>query len=119
MSDSLLAVDKYNLVIVVPDYKHADLKYFTEINKLAADAEKDSVAVYGMMNIAQPADVEAFRHTAQTSFPFFTADDKLLKTMIRSNPGVFLFKKGTILHKWHRLKLPDYATMRAEYMNKK
>jgi hypothetical protein len=38
-----------------------------------------------------------------------------LKTIIRSNPGVLLLKKGVILNKWHYGKLPSFEELKAEY----
>ena len=37
------------------------------------------------------------------------ADETVLKTMVRSNPGYLLLKEGTILHKWSWANLPDTA----------
>ena len=34
-------------------------------------------------------------------------DDITMKTMIRSNPGLMLLKKGTIYNKWSQAELPD------------
>ena len=40
-------------------------------------------------------------------YPFLMADDVLLKTMIRSNPGLMLLRKGSILMKWHYNDTPS------------
>ncbi len=44
---------------------------------------------------------EAFRHANQLAAPYFFADATVLKTMVRSNPGVLLMNNGTVLAKWH------------------
>jgi len=44
---------------------------------------------------------EAFRHTNQLAAPYFFADATVLKTMVRSNPGVLLLSEGSVLDKWH------------------
>lgn len=44
---------------------------------------------------------ESFRHQTQLAAPYYFADATVLKTMIRSNPGVILLKDGKVLAKWH------------------
>ncbi|WP_420316697.1 BT_3928 family protein [Ekhidna sp.] len=44
---------------------------------------------------------ESFRHKNQLAAPYFFADATVLKTMVRSNPGVLLLQDGTVLAKWH------------------
>ena len=43
------------------------------------------------------------------------ADDILLKTIVRSNPGVVLWKNGKIVDKWHIDKLPSGEELLKEY----
>ena len=64
----------------------------------------------------EPKKIEDFRHDAQAAYPFYTADDLLIKTMMRSNPGIFLLKNGHIIHKWHIKKLPDFEAIKNEYI---
>jgi curved DNA-binding protein CbpA len=47
---------------------------------------------------------------------FFTADEKLIKTIGRSNPGIILWKDGKILEKWHYKKLPPFDKVAAKYL---
>ena len=52
----------------------------------------------------------------ETGLPIdvYTADDILLKTIVRSNPGIVLWKDGIILDKWHKSQLPTYEDVKAE-----
>lgn len=47
---------------------------------------------------------------------YLTADDILLKTIIRSNPGLVLWKNGVILQKWHKRQLPGFAEIESSFI---
>ena len=51
--------------------------------------------------------MEAFRHEHQLAVPYYYADATVLKTIIRSNPGIALWKDGTVLGNWHHNDTPD------------
>ncbi|MCF6361030.1 MAG: DoxX family protein [Cyclobacteriaceae bacterium] len=57
-------------------------------------------------------DFEKFRHTYQLAAPYFYGDATVLKAMIRSNPGLMLFKDGTVLGKWHFNDVPRAEEVR-------
>lgn len=46
----------------------------------------------------------------------YMGDDIMLKTIIRSNPGLLLMRKGLIVHKWHYRQLPGWSEMQSQYI---
>jgi len=63
--------------------------------------------------------VDEFRHKYGTAYPFYTADETPLKTIIRSNPGLVMFKHGVVINKWHYRHLPIFENLDREYFEKK
>jgi len=51
--------------------------------------------------------LENLRHEAQLAIPYFYADGTVLKTIMRSNAGLWLLKNGVVKGKWHLNDSPD------------
>ena len=49
---------------------------------------------------------EKFRHENQLPVPFYFADATVLKTIVRSNPGMALWQNGNVLGNWHHNDTP-------------
>lgn len=71
-------------------------------------------AVFGGLTEEGIADL---RSQAGIDFPCYEADDLLLKTIMRSNPGLLLLKEGKVIHKWHHRQLPSIEDLRIKYLN--
>lgn len=76
----------------------ADMKELAQ--KLSGRVE---VAV---LTSSDEASFEAFRHEHQLSVPYFYSDATVLKTIVRSNPGLWLLKDGVVKGKWHHNDVP-------------
>jgi len=59
-----------------------------------------------ILTASSEEDTEAFRHEHQLAVPYAFTDATVLKTMIRSNPGITLWKEGTVLGNWHERDAP-------------
>lgn len=57
-----------------------------------------------------------FKMKSGLNADYYGADDILLKTIVRSNPGIVLWKDGKIIYKWHKDKLPKYEEVKAKHM---
>lgn len=102
-------------------YKHnwkvAFMEDYTSIIKPLA--EQATKAGFGVSIVSGGADKEVMQDFLQQSginASIYTADDILLKTIIRSNPGIVLWKDGKIVKKWHKSKLPDFQVIKSTYM---
>ena len=83
--------------------------YYEKINAFAKIAEKEEMRFIGLS--ASGVDyVASFRHSAkiQAPFPIWGTDETVLKTMIRSNPGLILIKDGKVLNQWHINDFPEF-----------
>ncbi|HLP51813.1 MAG TPA: DoxX family protein [Chitinophagales bacterium] len=116
ITDTLLHDPNYSLMVVSHDLSKTSEAAFKQLNVLAAAAEKAGVKFYAVT--LNDGHVEEFRHRNQTAFPFYSADATPLKTIIRSNPGLVLFKNGVVINKWHHKHLPGVEELNSEYFKK-
>ncbi len=83
------------------------------VNPMLEAAEEEGFNIYAVTKPYAKYVVDDFRHATQSSYPFHKADDILLKTIVRSNPGIVLWKDGVIVDKWHYKKLPSFEEIKA------
>lgn len=91
-------------------------QYQEKITPLTEQAQKDGIQVYTFVGGVSYMQAELIRAEVGVENEFYTADDILLKTIIRSNPGTVLLKDGKIIKKWHINKLPDFQTIKEKYI---
>jgi len=106
IKDFFLYDDKYTFFYVAYDLQKANLSTMDTVNTLADYAMNHNMNFIGLTS-SLPEDIEAFREENNIPFELFNCDETTLKTMIRSDPGLMLLKKGTILYKWHYNDIPS------------
>ena len=55
----------------------------------------------------EPNSFKQFLESNNIKLKYVYGDATVLKTIIRSNPGFFLLRNGTVTGKWHYNKFPD------------
>ena len=116
IGEEILNDPNYSFIVVMYDITRRRSGHSAEkLKALAEEADKNHINFFGITS--SPYDVsETYRHDNQLPFTFYTGDAVFLKTIIRSNPGLVLMKNGTIIAKWSASDIPDFATIRSEYM---
>lgn len=69
--------------------------------KTSSDVLKIIPSNQVLITAGLPEELRAFVQQNQLSIEAFYADGVVLKTMIRSNPGLMLLHRGTVMAKWH------------------
>jgi uncharacterized membrane protein YphA (DoxX/SURF4 family) len=85
------------------------------ITALYNDATADGKKVHGLTSSTRE-EVQQFKFEHQSPVEYLTNDEITLKTMVRSNPGIMLLKKGTVIAMWHYNDLPSYSEIKSKYM---
>lgn len=97
------------------NWQESYLEDWTEdITPVATRALAAGHRVVAMTKFAEAATIEDFRQTIGADYPFYVGDDIMLKTIIRSNPGVVLLRDGVIVNKWHHSQLPAYEEIASQ-----
>jgi len=104
-------VEKY---VVDWDEEYA-AKFKNVVNPFVSEAKKDGVKAHVLIGKFGKEEVLDFEKKVGPDASYYTADDILLKTIVRSNPGVVLVKDGKIVHKWHVKKLPVYSAVKQNF----
>ena len=93
------------LLVIVHDTEKTKRDSYALINSLisAIEPEVEVVAI----TAASGPEFEQLRHSIQLAIPYYYSDKTLLKTMVRSNPGLVLLNNGVVKGKWHYNDVPD------------
>ncbi|WOK06947.1 DoxX family protein [Imperialibacter roseus] len=92
------------LFVITYNVEKVNKEHFSEINTLISQlsGQVDTWA----LTASDPTSFEAFRHEVQLAVPYYYSDATVLKTIIRSNPGLLLVKDGLVKGKWHFNDVP-------------
>jgi hypothetical protein len=99
------------LMLIIYNTDKASGKNVDDIKKLVSAVE-GNVRIL-ILTASTEEQIEKFRHDYQLAIPFAFADATVLKTIIRSNPGITLWKDGVVLGNWHHNNTPEPAEIAA------
>ncbi len=108
--------EPYIFLVVCHNINKAKTVHIKELNDLAQQAFNTGYYVYGV-SASSHDDVENYRHEHQLGFDFLSADETVLKTMIRSNPGLILLKQGTVVGMWGIYDIPTFEEVKTLIKN--
>jgi uncharacterized membrane protein YphA (DoxX/SURF4 family) len=101
-------------ILVAYDLNSTSTEGFRKIMPFYERAKQDGYSFVCLTN-ALNDETTKFKQKNNVAFDFLSADDVILKTMVRSNPGLVLIRNGIVLAKWHWHDFPAYDDIINKY----
>jgi len=108
----LLADTGYVFLMTSSSLDNMPENHLGDFEDVANYAEDNGYSFY-CLTASATEDVLAWEKRQVTNFNYCLMDERVLKTIIRFNPGLMLLKNGTIINKWTATNMPN-----AEGLNK-
>ena len=95
------------LILIIQNTNKADRDRFQQFNQLFTEAAQSRKHI-DVLTITSTAagKFDSFRHDVNLATPYYFADATVLKSVIRSNPGLLVLHNGTVMAKYHYHDIP-------------
>lgn len=110
ITEPVLLRQGYTFLLVAPHLEQADDSQLDRINQMHEYAQDYDYPFYCLTASGQSG-ISQWRERTGAEYIFCQTDDIVLKTMIRSNPGLLLLRDGKVIHKWSHNRLPKEETL--------
>lgn len=98
------------LFIIVKNLNDINIAAFPDIRELVKGLKSKGVDPI-ILTSASSGEMDEFLRAQQLPLPYYYADATVLKTISRSNPGIWLLQDGVVRGKWHYNDTPDASTV--------
>lgn len=105
----------FQFLLIYYDLDKASNNKQAEINAFAEKAKKDGFNFNGLTASIGKTQ-EDFVAKNKPAYEFWVCDQVVLKTIIRSNPGLVLLKDGVVLGQWHHNDFPEYEKVKEKLL---
>ncbi len=105
--------EEYVFLWISYDLENGNVEAQEKINSSVLDANKAGLPIYEL-TATTFEDAENFKQQHNLDIEMFTCDATTLKTIVRSNPGLIVLKKGTVIGKYPFRKVGAIAEIRKE-----
>lgn len=106
ITETVLADTNYVFLMIFPFLSDLDEDYISNIEDVMNYANDYHYSFYCLTASASNEILE-WEHENAVNLNFCRTDDRALKTIIRTNPGLLLIKNGIIINKWASADIPS------------
>ena len=107
ITQQILSDANYNFLMVSYSLEEMNEKHLNDFKNTADFAENKGYGFYCLTS-SSPDYIGEWSAKHGLDFRFAHADERVLKTMTRANPGLMLLQNGNVINKWDDSDIPDF-----------
>lgn len=107
ITPDILEADGYTFLLIIPNLTNADEGCIDKVNEVYNYTQDHKLGFYCLTASAdQHAQTYWSDHTG-AEYDYSIAEERMLKTVVRGNPGLVLLHNGVIINKWSNYNMPN------------
>ena len=107
ITEDILYADGYTLLLIIPNLMNADEGCVDKVNALYDYAYEHDWGFYCLTSSSDEEAQTYWEEHTGAEYGYCIAEERMLKTVVRGQPGLVLLHDGIILKKWGNYNLPD------------
>ncbi len=118
ITDAVLENNGFTLLMVSYFLDEMNLKHLDRFYQADKYAKDNNIDFY-VLTSSLSDEISEWNELHSSEFKFAEADERVLKTMIRSNPGLIMLHNGVVVNKWDDSEIPDLFKKSPEMWDKR
>ena len=111
VTEEILLADGYTLLLIIPDLMNADEGCVDKVNEVYDYAQEKGWGFYCLTSSEDQRVQTYWNDHTGAEYMYYIAEERMLKTVVRGQPGLVLLQDGIIVKKWGNYNLPDDAEL--------
>lgn len=103
----ILAADEYAFLLIVPHLTSADEGCVGRINEVYDFSQDHGTGFYCLTSSLEPEAQAYWTDHTGAEYNYYITNDRILKTVVRAQPGLLLLHNGIIIKKWSNYNMPN------------
>ncbi|MCR5312195.1 MAG: DoxX family protein [Bacteroidaceae bacterium] len=107
ITEDIVFDEGYSFLLIIPNLKKSDEGCIDLVNEIYEYSIDNNYAFYCITGSEDEKSQIYWNEHTGAEYPFYTSDERELKTIVRASPGLVLLHDGKIVGKWSNHNLPD------------
>lgn len=118
ITELILAHPGYSFLMVAYLLEKMPVRFLDRFIAVNRYAQEKGIPFY-LLTSSDIEEIGQWEKIHHTGMQFCHADERMLKTMIRSNPGLILLRGGTVVNKWDDSRVPSVTQLQPDLQGSK
>ncbi len=113
ITEDVVMDDGVTIMLIIPNLLNADEGCIDKVNNIYDWSQDKNISFYCITGSTEDKAYTYWQDHTGAEYQFYISEDRVLKTIVRGNPGLVLVNNGVIKKKWSNFNMPDITELSA------